>query len=227
MYGNIVVNWERNDKTASYSIEVPVNCSAKVYIPAVDKKHVKEGKILAENATGITYIGSEQSDAVGNYIIYEVGAGIYHFKVDKLPKTDFPNPIYNGNNLSLIGRMSTSSMHIKTEKLPGFEAFKANDENLETAWKANGSNDEWIEVAWVKPQTFDKVLIKETGDNIRNHKIQYWDGKAWVDIAKGTSCGSDKTYTFKAVTASKCRLYVEEATNSPIISEFQIIKHEF
>lgn len=227
MYGNIVVNWERNDKTASYSIEVPVNCSAKIYIPAVDKKHVKEGKTLAENAKGITYIGNKQSDAVGNYIIYQIGAGKYHFKVDKLPKTDFPNPIYKGDNLSLVGRMSASSMHIETEKLPGFEAFKANDENLETAWKADGSNNEWIEVTWVKPQTFDKVLIKEASNHIQNHKIQYWDGNAWLDIVKGTSCGNDKVYTFKAITASKCRLYVEEAANSPIISEFQIIKHEF
>jgi len=105
-----------------------------------------------------------------------VGAGLYHFEVDKLPETDFPNPMYSGDNLSLIGRMSASSMHIETEKLPGFEAFKANDENLETAWKANRSQNEWIEVAWVKPQTFNQVLVQEDGQNISSHKIQYWNG---------------------------------------------------
>ena len=226
MYGNIVVNWERNDETASYSIEVPVNCSAKVYIPAVDKKDVREGTVLAEDAEGIAYIGSEKNDAVGNYIIYEVGAGIYHFNVDKLPETDFPNPMYKGSNLSLIGRMSASSMHIETEKLPGFEAFKANDENLQTAWKADGSNNEWIEVSWVKPQTFNQVLIQEDGKNIQSHKIQYWNGSTWVDIAKGSICGSDKAYTFKAVSASKCRLYIELADSPSLISEFQVVRAE-
>ena len=224
MYGNIVVNWKRDYNTASYSIEVPVNCSAKIYIPATSKEHVKEGTALGENAEGVAYIGSEKSDAVGNYIIYQVGAGVYHFNVDKLPETDFPTPLYNGNNLSLIGRMSASSMHIETEKLPGFEAFKANDENLETAWKANSSHDEWIEVAWVKPQKFNKVLIKEDGKNISSHKIQYWNDNTWLDIVKGTACGSNKSYTFNAVTASKCRLYIELAANPAVISEFQIIK---
>lgn len=226
MYGNIVVNWKRNDTTASYTIEVPVNSTATVYLPAEGREHVKEGETVAENAEGVTYLGNEPSDAVGKYIIYQIGAGRYHFEVDKLPQTAFPDPLYDGNNLSLIGRMSASSMHIETEKLPGFEAFKANDENLETAWKANDSIDQWIEVAWVKPQSFNKILIKEEGDKIQSHKLQYWDGNAWLDIVEDTACGSNKTYIFKTITASKCRLFVGRATDPPIVREFHINKTE-
>ena len=34
MYGNVVVNWKKEGKGATFHIEVPVNTSAKVYLPA-------------------------------------------------------------------------------------------------------------------------------------------------------------------------------------------------
>jgi alpha-L-rhamnosidase len=222
MYGNIVVNWERTGEAATFHIEIPANTTAKVFIPAPSKENVTEGGIAAENATGISFIGTEKNTAVGNYIIYSVQSGVYNFSVDKLPVTAFPDPLYAGNNLSMIGRMNASSMYIVTEKDPGFEAFKANDENLETSWKSNGLKDEWLEVEWVKPQTFNRVTINEVGGNITKHKLQYWDENQWNDIITGTICGDEKTYTFEAKTTTKCRLYISEAADLIQISELSI-----
>lgn len=224
MYGNIVVNWKRTESEALYHIEVPVNTSAKVFLPAVAKENVKEGSVLAENAHGVSYVGEEKSMAVGKYVIFEVGAGIYNFKVNKLPETIWPDPIIRPKNLATIGRMNASSMHIVNEKNPGFEAFKINDEDLETAWKADGTNDEWIEVAWVKPQTFMGAVINENGNNINSYQIQYWNGEAWKIIVEGTEIGEEKSHYFKPVTASKCRIFIAKADDTPCISELEIIK---
>jgi len=222
MYGNIVVNWKKTDHSADYHIEIPVNSTAKVYIPAVSKMNVKEGNMLAEKASDVTYLGLESSDAVGNYVIYKVESGVYDFKVNKLPETTYPDPEYKGNNLSMIGRMSASSMYIESEKNPGFEAFKANDNNDETCWKAGDIKNQWLEVAWVKPQTFNKVVINEVGDNITSYKIQYWNGSKWLDIVSGKKCGSYKEQTFDAVTSTKCRLYINDASQAAKLSEFKI-----
>lgn len=224
MYGNTVVNWKRNEQSSTYHIEVPVNCSAKVYIPAVAKDNVKEGELLADNAEGVSYVGTEKSNAVGNYIIYQVESGVYDFNVDKLPSVSYPEPMYTGSNLSMIGRMSASSMHIVSDKNPGFEAFKANDENKETQWKSAGVEGEWLELAWVKPQTFSKVIIDEVGNNIKHYKLQYWDDTKWVNIATGTSCGNNKEHSFNAVSASKCRLYIDKSQDKTVISEIEVLR---
>ncbi|WP_396600624.1 family 78 glycoside hydrolase catalytic domain [Algibacter sp. R77976] len=223
MYGNIKVNWEKDAESARFTIEVPVNTTAKLYIPAQDSKEVFESETIAEKTEGIKYLGTEKSDAIGNYIIYQVGSGSYDFKVNKLPEVNYPDPLNKPDNLALVGRMNASSMTIQSEKLPVFEAFRANDENLETHWKARATSNEWIEIEWFKPQTFNTILLQEEGRNISNYTLQYFENGKWKDIASGTSCGANKTHEFKEITASKCRLLIANAKKKPMISEFQIL----
>jgi alpha-L-rhamnosidase len=223
MYGNIVVNWEKDAESARFTIEVPVNTTAKLYIPAQDSKEVFESETIAEKAEGIKYLGTEKSDAIGNYIIYQVGSGSYDFKVNKLPEVNYPDPLNKPDNLALVGRMNASSMTIQSEKLPVFEAFRANDENLETHWKARATSNEWIEIEWFKPQTFNKIVLQEEGENISNYKLQYFDEEEWKTIASGTSCGANKVHDFKTITTSKCRLLILKTKRKPMISEFQIL----
>ena len=226
MYGKVLVNWTKNENSATYHIEVPVNCTAKVYIPALAKENVQEGTSLAELAEGVSFVGTENNAAVGQYIIYQVASGVYHFKVDQLPATIFPDPLYHGDNLSLIGRVSASSMYIVNEKDPGFEAFKANDENMETAWQADSTSNEWIEIAWVKPQNFNQVVIKQAGHGAIKYQVQYLKGSEWVNLVNGTSNGEQKEHLFNGVTANKCRLFITSATDKPTIAEFEIRNKE-
>ncbi|KAA5824844.1 Bacterial alpha-L-rhamnosidase [Algibacter amylolyticus] len=222
MYGDIVVNWKKKDNSAVFQIEIPVNTSAKIYIPAISSKDVLEGDIIAENVEGINYIGTEKSDAVGNYVIYEVESGVYNFNVTELPKTKYPEPLNQQENLALIARMNASSMTIKSDKLPVFEAFRANDENIETHWKASGLEKEWLEIEWVKPVTFNTIVLKEIDKHITNYKIQYLKENQWVDLANGTSFGDLKTFNFQTVTSKKCRLFITSAKDKPSVSEFEV-----
>ncbi|MBC3758674.1 family 78 glycoside hydrolase catalytic domain [Hyunsoonleella sp. SJ7] len=221
-YGEVVSNWKITDETATFHIEIPVNTSAKIYIPANEKESVFEGEIHAEKSDGIRYINSEKSDAVGNYIIFEVASGVYNFEVSELPKVTYPEPLNIPDNLALIGRMNASSMTIDSEKLPLFEAFRANDKNLETHWKANTKFKEWLEIEWFKQQTFNNIVIQEEGDNILSYKIQYLENGNWKDVASNSSLGSNKSHEFDAVTSTKCRIYINSSKDKPAISEFKI-----
>ncbi len=226
LYGNIVSNWTKSEGQVTFHIEIPVNTSAKVYIPATSADAVKEGNVLASAAEGVSYLGTEQSDAVGQYIIFQVASGVYDFTSSELPQVSYPAPLYKGDNLSLIARASASSMYYKDHQNPGFEAFRANDGDANRQWIAREANNQWLEMEWIEPQTFNKAIIREEGDRITSHKIQYLKDDKWIDIASGTTCGTRKEHRFDPVTAKNCRLYIGAAKDKAMISGFEIYKAE-
>lgn len=222
MYGNVVVNWKKEVKGATFHIEIPANTTAKVYLPAIHKFDVKENGILAEKSENISFVGTEQNKAVGNYVIFNVESGVYNFKVDKLPITKYPEPLRKSENLSKLGRINASSMFIQSEKLPVFEAFRVNDENDKTRWLATKNKNQYLEVEWIKPQTFNQIIIDEFENNIKAYKLQYWENNQWKDIVQGMNCGAKKTHLFDNVTTTKCRLFILNARKAPSIKEFLI-----
>ena len=222
MYGNVVVNWKKEEKGATFHIEVPVNTTAKVYLPAKSKEGIQENGVLAENAENVTFVGTEKSKAVGNYIIYNITSGVYNFKVDELPKIKFPEPLNQITNLAKLGRINASSMFIKTEKLPVFEAFRVNDENAETRWLATETKSQYLEVEWIKPQTFNHVVVDEFENNITSYKLQYWYNGTWKDIVIGTSCGANKIHQFDQIKSIKVRVFIVDAKQATSIKEIKI-----
>jgi len=223
LYGNIVSNWSKTDNTATFHIEIPVNTSAKVYIPASSADVVKEGTELASIAEGITYMGTEKSDAVGQYVIYKVESGVFNFTSEDVPQTVFPAPQYKGHNHALTARASASSMTMINRQNPGQEAFRANDGKMETIWMARDANDQWLEMEWMQPQTFNQVVISEKGNNISEFSIQYFKDGKWLDISAGTSCGENKSIDFDKVSAQRCRLYIKASKKPVSIIEFKIL----
>ena len=222
MYGNVVVNWKKEDKGATFHIEIPINTTAKVYLPAKSKEGIYESGVIAAKTECISYVGMEKNKAIGNYVIFNVPSGVYDFKVDELPVIQFPEPLHDTDNLAKSGRMNASSMFIETEKLPGFEAFKANDEDDKTRWLAAENSNQYVEVEWVKPQTFNQIIIDEYENNISSYELQYWENGAWKTIEKGTTCGSNKTHQFNAIVTSKFRVFIMDAKRAPSIKELKI-----
>ena len=222
LYGTIVSNWTKADDKATFHIEMPVNTTAKIYIPATSVNDVFVAGNLASKSEGIRYLGIEKNDAVGQYIIFEVGSGVYDVRSNALPKTTYPKPLYQGSNLALTARATASSMYYTDHQNPGFEAFRTNDNDNGTKWIARNENEQWLEMEWMQPKTFNKAIINELEENITSFTLQYWNGTNWLDITSGTTCGKDKVLTFEAITASKCRLYISKATKPVSISEFQI-----
>ncbi len=223
LYGKIVSNWTKSDKAATFHFEIPVNTTAKVYIPATSADAVKEGEALASNAKAVKFIGVEKSDAIGQYIIFEMASGVYNFTSNNLPQVAYPTPKYKGENMSLIARASASSMFYTDHQNPGFEAFRANDNDLKSKWIARSEKKQWLEMEWMKPQLINKVIVNEVGDNIREYTLQYWNGKEWISIISDSSCGSNKEHSFSTVNTTKFRVFIMDAIKPPNISEFKVI----
>ena len=80
-------------------------------------------------------------------------------------------------------------------------------------------------MTFTKPLTFDRSLAMEwlnNGQRIEKYEVQAWDGKEWRTLHAGTSLGHQKIDLFPRTTASRVRLRVLAATDSPCIREFQI-----
>ena len=222
MYGDVVVNWKKEGKGATFHLEIPINTTAKVYLPALKKEAITENGIALENINEIEFVGLEKSAAVGNYFILNVASGVYNFTVDELPVTQFPKPLNNIKNLAKLGRVNASSMFIQTEKLPVFEAFRVNDEDEETRWLATETKNQYVEIEWVQPQIFNQIIVDEFGDNITSYKLQYWSKGEWKDIAQGTKCGANKDHQFDTIETTKCRLFIIDAKEATSIKEIKI-----
>ncbi len=86
-YGNIVSNWKFNKSNDFvWDITIPVNTTAKVYIPANNENSVSENKLKASNADGVTFLAMKDG-----YAVYEVLSGVYKFVSNevKIKKNDF------------------------------------------------------------------------------------------------------------------------------------------
>jgi alpha-L-rhamnosidase len=84
-YGRIVSNWRRDGTGAIFEIEVPVNTTAKVFVPAARPEDVREGGRAAAVAPGVASLGMADSRAV-----FEVGSGVYRFTSSAVPPPTVP-----------------------------------------------------------------------------------------------------------------------------------------
>jgi alpha-L-rhamnosidase len=73
-YGEIVSDWKRDGDRFTWSVTVPVNTTATVYVPASAAASVKESDQPAGETPGIKYLRAE-----GGVVVYEIGSGSYHF----------------------------------------------------------------------------------------------------------------------------------------------------
>ncbi|WP_144549232.1 glycoside hydrolase family 78 protein [Bacillus sp. X1(2014)] len=74
VYGRISSGWELKNGTFNYSVTVPANTTANVYLPATDVNKVKEGGQPIAKAKGVKFIEFKDGKAV-----YELESGSYEF----------------------------------------------------------------------------------------------------------------------------------------------------
>ncbi len=73
-YGEIVSAWKRDGDRLAWSVTVPVNTTATVYVPAGAAASVKESDRPAGEAPGVKYLRAE-----AGAVVCEIGSGSYHF----------------------------------------------------------------------------------------------------------------------------------------------------
>ncbi|WP_175549932.1 family 78 glycoside hydrolase catalytic domain [Mariniphaga anaerophila] len=75
MYGTIVSDWKINGDKFSWNFSVPVNTTARVYIPAASKRAITESGVRATKAAGMKFVRMTTEGA-----LFEVGSGDYHIE---------------------------------------------------------------------------------------------------------------------------------------------------
>jgi alpha-L-rhamnosidase len=83
-YGEIVSDWKRDGDRFTWSVAVPINATATVYVPADAAASVKESGRPAGERPGIKYLRAE-----AGAVVYEIGSGSYHF-VSSLARSTTP-----------------------------------------------------------------------------------------------------------------------------------------
>ncbi len=109
--------------------------------------------------------------------------------------------------------------------LGGHDPANATDGDPSTRWNAadGTKGNQWLEVDFGEPKAFGTTVTKEAFGRTSAYRVQCWDGAKWSDCARGERLGPSKTDTFKPVTASKVRLYIDSiASDSVSIIEFEV-----
>ena len=78
--GPIVCDWNKDDGQFHLHVEIPVNTTAKVYVPATSAEAVTEGSQPAVAARGVQFLRIEDDMAV-----FAVQSGRYNFQSNALP----------------------------------------------------------------------------------------------------------------------------------------------
>ncbi len=76
--GLISSKWQNRPGSFIWSVSVPANCTATIYIPASDPDSVYEGNMPASQSEGVRFLRS-----TANRVSYEIGSGDYIFRVNK------------------------------------------------------------------------------------------------------------------------------------------------
>lgn len=77
-YGKLHSGWKLGNEKLVLEIEVPVNTTATVYIPAIDPGLVTENGLALSNLKDIQIVGSDKE-----YVQVAIGSGSYQFEVEK------------------------------------------------------------------------------------------------------------------------------------------------
>lgn len=76
LYGEVISSWKKVNGELMLEVVVPVNTSAKVYVPADAVRKVKEGGVAVTSVREVEVVGMEDG-----YVVLKIGSGKYRFSV--------------------------------------------------------------------------------------------------------------------------------------------------
>ena len=103
----------------------------------------------------------------------------------------------------------------------------ANDGDFETLWA--GADEKaragWVQIDLGREQAVAAALLDDHAYNrTRKYEVQALVAGQWKTLAAGTTIGSRKRETFAPVKAQVFRLNILEATDTPVVNEFQLFE---
>ncbi len=148
-------------------------------------------------------------------------------EVDTIIKLQLDGP---ADEIVPVGMLSSSLAYSKKSKASNifqsssaYGPDKAFDDDPATRWATDsGTNQAWLEVDLEKSTKFNRAVINEEFDRVKQFELQYKEGGQWRTIMDGTKIGRKLQLKFSPVTARYVRLNILKATDGPTIWEFQL-----
>ena len=75
IYGKIYSSWQKDNQIFRLDVDIPVNTSAEIWIPAKDITSVTEGKKQIQQVKELSYLKSENG-----FVVFKTGSGKYSFE---------------------------------------------------------------------------------------------------------------------------------------------------
>lgn len=94
------------------------------------------------------------------------------------------------------------------------------DGNLSSFWQPNSTSNERVSVKWSTAITFNKVILRELGDQVTSWRLVNHDNG--TVLASGSNIGSELIVNVGNVSMKKINLLIVSATGAPQIAEFEI-----
>lgn len=109
---------------------------------------------------------------------------------------------------------------------PGHGAARVSDGDPERFWMPRaGDPAPRVELELRHPAAFDVVCIGEAiawGQTVARWAVDAWTGRGWTPVARGTTIGHRRLARIPAVTASRVRLTIEQALDTPRIATLSL-----
>ncbi|MFZ9505205.1 MAG: alpha-L-rhamnosidase C-terminal domain-containing protein, partial [Cyclobacteriaceae bacterium] len=77
LYGKARSSWKREGAVTEFTIEIPANTTATIFLPAKNSSSITESGKAIETAEGLKMGGSE-----GNFVRIQAGSGNYQFRIN-------------------------------------------------------------------------------------------------------------------------------------------------
>lgn len=112
-----------------------------------------------------------------------------------------------------------------------FGPDQVNDGNFNSTWYLPGGLTEgWLEVELAKNTSFDTLaLVEPIGrwndyreSRIKRYRFEGWDGNAWVELASGDAAIPVRFHAIPRTHASKVRLTIWAASDTPHVADFSV-----
>jgi len=132
-------------------------------------------------------------------------------------------PLPAPENLALGKEVTVSGEWQGREK--GLSKQHANDGDFDTIWAGadEKSRDGWVQIDLGEEHEVESALLDDhTYNRTRKFEVQAQVAGAWKTLVAGTTIGSQKREIFPAAKARVFRLVIKDATDTPMVNEFQL-----
>ena len=110
----------------------------------------------------------------------------------------------------------------------GNSASSATDGKADTAWQSSKTDKEpWIKIDLIKKKKFNKLIIREDGNEVKQAKVEYSDNDLVWTLLTVIDGGGDQTLDFDMTEARYLRYTVIKKGLDPVrISEISILRND-